>query len=490
MHDYQCHNFCNGQVLDAETLNEMDHAILAANQGVVGVVDRLAHPFSKTGLVVTCEPVEGHPMTVTADPKATTITRCGKNMFTRKNGDTDLMITRSYITEEGGDSFEREGYQFNLPPGEYTVRAIPVGEWSGGYINASVLDNSDKTQTALRKDNGDLTTMTMTPKTVTLSEGDVLFIGDKSDPQKSDAANLFSRYHVQIEVGNRATAFEEYHSETDTFAPGEPIPALPGVNTIWADKGSITVTGRANPAKVEDGIWDERTAWPGKKVIDRLCPALEKTGYLVTCEPVPEYPLSVSATGAASVIRCGKNLFNVGEGYAEQTFIMRGGDERKRFGYCLTLPYGDYTIQATRTVGDSNDNLYTYVNDKNDNWVEAGYTNLASGLGEGTKSITIHLGWGDKLFIVNGKSETTFDKARAIFNRYDIQVEVGIAPTTYEGYNGGSFLPWEEIPALPGVNYLWAKDKDGNSQEKIITVTGREDLATRLAALEAALINA
>lgn len=47
----------------------------------------------------------------------------------------------------------------------------------------------------------------------------------------------------QVELGVTATAYEPYR-EPETFAPGESIPALDGVNTIFADAGLVTVTGK------------------------------------------------------------------------------------------------------------------------------------------------------------------------------------------------------------------------------------------------------
>ena len=50
---------------------------------------------------------------------------------------------------------------------------------------------------------------------------------------------------IQIELGAVATAYEPYKT-ANTFSEGEQIPALSGVNTIWADKGIITVSGKTD----------------------------------------------------------------------------------------------------------------------------------------------------------------------------------------------------------------------------------------------------
>ena len=55
------------------------------------------------------------------------------------------------------------------------------------------------------------------------------------------ASNLVIK--PQLEVGSSATPHEPYQ-EPEEFAPNETIAAWSGVNTLWADVGEITVTGR------------------------------------------------------------------------------------------------------------------------------------------------------------------------------------------------------------------------------------------------------
>ena len=52
----------------------------------------------------------------------------------------------------------------------------------------------------------------------------------------------------QLEVGTEKTAYEPYNG--DTFAPGEAITAIQGVNTIFANTGDITVKGKADPVAI------------------------------------------------------------------------------------------------------------------------------------------------------------------------------------------------------------------------------------------------
>ena len=49
------------------------------------------------------------------------------------------------------------------------------------------------------------------------------------------------------------TDWEPYRG-CKTFAPGDAIPALPGVNTIYADAGLVTVTGKADPVAIINNL--------------------------------------------------------------------------------------------------------------------------------------------------------------------------------------------------------------------------------------------
>ena len=55
--------------------------------------------------------------------------------------------------------------------------------------------------------------------------------------------------NIQLETGTTATDFEPCR-EPETFAIGEPITAIQGVNTIYADAGLVTVKGKADPVAI------------------------------------------------------------------------------------------------------------------------------------------------------------------------------------------------------------------------------------------------
>lgn len=72
--------------------------------------------------------------------------------------------------------------------------------------------------------------------------------------------------NIQLEPGTTATDFEPYNG--GTFQPVEPITAIQGVNTIYADVGLVTVTGRADPNHIIDTLSDRIAALEAAAVND------------------------------------------------------------------------------------------------------------------------------------------------------------------------------------------------------------------------------
>ncbi|WP_406044148.1 hypothetical protein [Succinimonas sp.] len=209
------------------------------------IVDKLCPSFTESGAIVTCEPVEGYPLTVTADAEATTITRCGKNLFDK----SESKLSRLSYKDTSGNTVEIFGFEFMLPPGTYVLKAQSKESAKEGYIYGLTYDSSGKYTGEWNAAWG----TNLTAKIKTFTDVTRVMIYDAVNRPASGAYisyawASFNKWDIQLEVGNTATAFEPYNGET--FAPGEKIPALPGINTIFADAGEITVTGRADPAAV------------------------------------------------------------------------------------------------------------------------------------------------------------------------------------------------------------------------------------------------
>ena len=228
-----------------------------------GIIDKLCPSFTESGSAVRCEPVEGYPLTVEASEEATEIVRCGKNLF-------DVNNTSQYTTMNQGrwsvenDVLKVTGQGINAtwqikPSTTYTIsyKSTRTGTSGGGVYVRSY--NADNTSTLL--DNKHTASLSASFSVTTPDDAvslNILFYGTGSNTDHTNYA-LFSE--IQVEVGNTATAYEPY--ECNTFAPNEPITALKGVNTLYADSGEITVTGKADPVAIIEKLSSTVTAMLG-----------------------------------------------------------------------------------------------------------------------------------------------------------------------------------------------------------------------------------
>lgn len=212
-----------------------DTAVGDAPWSAKKIVDTLCPGFTKSGSIVTCHPVAGYPLEVAA---AAAVTRCGKNLF-----DFTAMPYPVTYVGSSGSSYDRIGFAVYLPAGTYTLHAEACTPNQGEDFLYGTVMNADGTYQeacALRAGLSDYT------RTVTLDTGDYILLYDGTGGSLKQAQELFGRFHVQVEVGSKASAFAPYCGEV--FAAGEEIPALAGVNTVFAENGQVTVTGRADPA--------------------------------------------------------------------------------------------------------------------------------------------------------------------------------------------------------------------------------------------------
>lgn len=200
-------------------------------------IDKLCPSFTESGSVVTCEPLEGYPLEVTASAGATQIVRCGKNLFDFKQGVSEL----NWIDSDGKER-NYFGLAIRLPAGTYTLHAEKGIQASNDYIYGVIIKPAVGQGLVLVQ--GANTNNTYT---VTLEQGDVIYIYDGYKRTIATANDLFARNMMQIEAGTVATAYEPYCGET--FDVGVKIPALAGTNYLYADAGNITVTGRLDPDK-------------------------------------------------------------------------------------------------------------------------------------------------------------------------------------------------------------------------------------------------
>jgi hypothetical protein len=160
----------------------------------------------------------------------------------------------------------------------------------------------------------------------------------------------------------------------------------------------------------------------------------------------------------------------------EVNYINADGIQSSDFwGVEIILPPGTYTIKATATGTTATDYIYGAANDlaktKNLGSLSAVVGKPVTRTATFTELVRLYI-YDSSVLIANGNTKT---RAMAIFNRYNIQLEVGNTATEYEPYKGETLeLPIVDgyakatIPALPGVNTIWP-DVDA------VAVTGRAD---------------
>ena len=140
-----------------------------------------------------------------ADVSNSTLSTFGKNRF---NNDTSLIKETSFYTASGSE-IKKYGYEIHLPIGIYTINAIPnteLNELNPYTINGRIVDenNNNTGETVHIVVNNNLNTITFT-----IEKGQKLLLYCAEDIL-SNAKSLFSKFDIQIEVGESKTEFEQY----------------------------------------------------------------------------------------------------------------------------------------------------------------------------------------------------------------------------------------------------------------------------------------
>jgi hypothetical protein len=248
-------------------------------------------------------------------------------------------------------------------------------------------------------------------------------------------------------------------------------------------RGTTVTTPLARHAVTDDTCVSQKP-WSSKNTVDMLCPSFEESGAIVACEPVEGYPLTVTASAEATkIIRCGKNLWDFKSDVSEVIYYVSDGAARGKWGYEVKLPPGTYRIHA-ESVAESftNKYIYCYIVDKDNNYIATQYIVANNTL----QYPTVKIEEGQKLQISNAALDSTNppDNSNKMFkNQFNIQIEKGNAYTPYEPYRGEDFAVGEEIPAISGVNYLYADNGE-------IEVNGRSDITAIINEIKNAVIAA
>lgn len=210
------------------------------------VMDKLCAPFTETGSIVTCKPVEGYPLTVQTNG-ATKVYRSGKNLLT---------VTPKTFTSHGLTFTIREdgttvidGTVINGNCYEGISDKVPIME-GVTYTLSGCTDASSSNYNMYLVASGAIGLYHVNNPATGVATGSGMADARIVIYDGVTVSNLVIK--PQLEIGSSATDFET--GVCEEFTPGESIPALSGVNNIWADSGDVTVSGAADPKVLFDKL--------------------------------------------------------------------------------------------------------------------------------------------------------------------------------------------------------------------------------------------
>ena len=423
--------------------------------------------------------------------QSVSVTRCGKNLF-------DATATPSGVGWA-------VSYRVSLPTITYCISSS-IGLGAQGY-RLSVLNRAG--QVALDR----YPLSNSFSYTATTSIGGLVFGFQTSGHNKNDII----RAEVQLELGDTATAYEPYNGDTYTItlpadfyggsislAAGtvtslyasdgtelaEPviteidpisIPILAGVNNVWADVGTVTVSYYpADTQGYRPALWYPtiyRGLTSARYLIKRASGAIASFSDAVAAPLVGlrvALPYDAEGYQSVSVTRCGKNLLNwqlPTSQFTDLVFTLGiNGRTTLRISGILSTP----TVQGAAFI--------SYVLNGNTRYRAWGDVSIPVVLRfDGNLSSITILNWGG----IRGTIE-------------EAQLELGSTATAYEPYNGDTytitlpatiyggyldvvtgqliathdekgnllanqklyFLPPTNINALAGVNNVWSDAGD------------------------------
>ena len=278
-------------VSDPDAAHIDDSVVGASAWSGKNIIDRLCPAFTVSGPAVRCEPVAGYPLSIVAElpmdyvnfekihSKLTVFLR-GKNLIPYPYKETTKQENGIFFDDNGDGSITICGTAtadatFVLYNDSIAGWPVPVGTTIAfGGVDGSTKDTFHffVTGTSIQRTYGDH------KKTETIAEGMVIktiSIRVKAGTEFLEPVTIWP----QIEVGNVPTAYEAYrgkeielpfgepvkggtldldtgiiidpevYTETKLFEP-QTISALPGINTVYCNTGTVNVTGRADPVVV------------------------------------------------------------------------------------------------------------------------------------------------------------------------------------------------------------------------------------------------
>lgn len=156
----------------------------------------------------------------------------------------------------------------------------------------------------------------------------------------------------------------------------------------------------------------------------KLLPRTE-TGNPISLKDVSELPHKVKC----NISR--KNLFNNDTSLIQQLTFTGTNGTFTRTGYEIELPVGTYTIKAIpKKENLGHLYIYGYIVNKNNMLTKTAHLVV----GTDYRIVTFTIEEGERLLEVNGTTNTAIAAAKDLFDKFNIQLEVGGKATEYEPY--------------------------------------------------------
>ena len=218
-------------LLNKPTLPDMTNYYTKSE--VDALIDDIFPTLMASGGIATFTTALNKPLvSVTADPLATEITRCGKNLFNKTDSVVEYYVSADGSYQASGD--ERSVLVGYMHAGTYTISKRSTTRFRFGlYANPPErLDSAIYFVTA--------NPHTATSLTITLPSdgyGVIFFWNGSSETGTVDEVVDT----IQVEVGSTATAYETYNAITKPIADATTITTLSYVNNVFTDAGSVTV---------------------------------------------------------------------------------------------------------------------------------------------------------------------------------------------------------------------------------------------------------
>lgn len=203
------------------------------------LLDNQFPTFTASGVIATFTTALNKPLvSVTADPSATEITRCGKNLIDQP---TYTVNVQSKVVDFGRNiTVDNLTLSFTADNAIASATNAAIVDFrqsddTHNYKTLSVFYNENNVPFVI-PNNPYSGRFSLSVSNITFSALYIYYMSSSYSAIQSDSLSDF-----QLEIGLSNTAFETYNGITVPIADATTINTLSGVNNVFADTGSVTV---------------------------------------------------------------------------------------------------------------------------------------------------------------------------------------------------------------------------------------------------------